>query len=86
MAGILPLWDRLRSNAAVQRALQGIHAAVVGILLAALYDPIWTSAVFTPFDFVLVLCLFSMLHVWKLPPWCVVISGAAGGLLPELLL
>ncbi|WP_110932981.1 chromate transporter [Paenibacillus bouchesdurhonensis] len=86
VAGILPLWDRLRSNAAVQRALQGIHAAVVGILLAALYDPIWTSAVFTPFDFVLVLCLFSMLHVWKLPPWCVVISGAAGGLLPELLL
>lgn len=86
VAGVLPLWDRLRSNAAVQRALQGIHAAVVGILLAALYDPIWTSAVFTPFDFVLVLCLFSMLHIWKLPPWCVVISGAAGGLLQELLL
>lgn len=86
VAGVLPLWDRLRSNLAVQRALKGIHAAVVGILLAALYDPIWTGAVFNAYDFVLVLCLFAMLQFWKLPPWCVVIAGAAGGMLLDIFL
>lgn len=86
VAGVLPLWDRLRSNLAVQRALKGIHAAVVGILLAALYDPIWTGAVFNAYDFVLVLCLFAMLQFWKLPPWCVVIAGAAGGMFLDIFL
>ncbi|WP_055108324.1 chromate efflux transporter [Paenibacillus ihumii] len=86
VAGALPLWDWLSRSAAMQRALQGIHAAVVGILLAALYDPIWTSAIFGPLDFVIALCLFAVLVFFRLPPWCIVIIGAAAGMLPEILL
>ncbi|GAA0134305.1 chromate transporter [Paenibacillus sp. YSY-4.3] len=85
VAGVLPLWDRLSSSIAMQRALQGIHAAVVGILLAALYDPIWIGTVSNATDFVIVLCLFAMLVIWKLPPWCAVIAGAAAGILTQML-
>ncbi|WHX51238.1 chromate efflux transporter [Paenibacillus woosongensis] len=84
VAGVLPLWDRLSRSITMQRALQGIHAAVVGILLAALYDPIWTGAVRGTADFVIVLCLFAMLVFWKLPPWSAVIAGAAAGMLAQL--
>lgn len=61
--------------------MTGINAAVVGILLAALYDPLWTSAIAGPADFALASILFLMLTLWKLPPWIVVIAGAAGGML-----
>ena len=54
---------------------------VVGSLLAALYDPIWTKAIHTPADFSLALAGFGLLNVWKLPAWAVVVVMAAGGML-----
>jgi chromate transporter len=77
--GVLPFWDRLRRVDAVRRALVGINAAVVGLLLAALYNPVWTSAIFSPADFGLALAAFTLLVFWKVPPWLVVILSAAGG-------
>jgi chromate transporter len=80
--GSLPWWGRLRRHVGAQAALRGISAAVVGILLAALYNPVWTSAVVRPRDFVLALCAFGLLIVWKLPPWIVVVAiGSAGALI-----
>lgn len=81
VVGALPFWHTLRQSAKVQGALIGINAAVVGILLAALYNPLWTTAILAPVDFVLATILFLMLVFWKLPPWVVVISGAIGGIL-----
>jgi chromate transporter len=77
--GTLPFWNSLRRSAKVQAALTGIQAAVVGILLAALYDPLWTTAIRAPIDFVLASVLYILLAFWKLPPWIVVAAGAAGG-------
>lgn len=65
--------------------LVGISAAVVGILLAALYDPLWTTAILTATDFALALLLFIMLVHWRLPPWIVVVAGTIGGALLEYL-
>jgi len=77
--GTLPFWNRLRRSPRVQGALIGINAAVVGILLAALYDPLWTTSILAPADFALASLLLVMLAYWKLPPWIVVAAGAAGG-------
>jgi chromate transporter len=77
--GILPFWNRLRSIEGFQAALRGINAAVVGILLAALYQPIWTSAIHAPVDFALSLLAFGLLVIWKVPPWVVVIVSALLG-------
>lgn len=77
--GVLPFWDRLRSVPAVRSALVGVGAAVVGILGAALYDPVWTSAIFEPLDVALALAAFGLLVAWKAPPWLVVLLAAAGG-------
>lgn len=77
--GTLPFWGDLRKNSKVQGALFGVNAAVVGILVAALYDPIWTSSILAPIDFALAALLFGMLVFWKLPPWMVVLAGAIGG-------
>ena len=77
--GVLPFWDRLRAVPSVSAALIGVGAAVVGILAAALYDPVWTSAVFEARDVALVLIAFGLLVVWKAPPWLVVVLAAAGG-------
>lgn len=82
--GTLPFWDALRRKKSIQGALTGINAAVVGILLAALYDPIWTSTVHRPADFALAAVLFGLLTFWKLPPWVAVIAGALGGMLISL--
>lgn len=79
--GTLPFWDALRRKPNVQGALVGVNAAVVGILLAALYDPIWTSTIQEPVDFALAAILFIMLIFWKTPPWVVVIAGAIGGMI-----
>ncbi|WP_407868232.1 chromate transporter [Paenibacillus sp. P36] len=81
VVGALPFWHTLRKSAKVQGALVGINAAVVGILLAALYNPLWITAILAPVDFVLAMILFVMLVFWKLPPWVVVIAGAVGGML-----
>jgi chromate transporter len=77
--GALPFWDLLRANTNFQSALSGINAAVVGLLLAALYKPVWTSAVHSPADFALGLIGFGLLMFWKWPPWIVVLSSAAAG-------
>lgn len=79
IVGALPFWSTLRKNAKVQGALIGINAAVVGILLAALYNPLWTTAILAPADFALASILFLMLVFWKAPPWVIVIAGAIGG-------
>ncbi|MFZ5556049.1 MAG: chromate efflux transporter [Pseudomonadota bacterium] len=77
--GALPFWDRLRRMRSIQSALMGVNAAVVGLLLAALYHPVWTSAIATPGDFALGLAAFALLAFWKVPPWLVVALTAAGG-------
>ncbi len=74
--GVLPFWDALRRRRAAQAALSGVNAAVVGLLLAALYTPVWTSAIHAPADFVLALAAFLLLAFWRVPPWAVVILGA----------
>lgn len=77
VAGALPLWNGLRRHPAMRSALMGINAAVVGLLLAAFYDPVWTVAIHTPRDFALALAALLLLQVWKVPPWAVVVGGAA---------
>ena len=79
--GMLPFWDALRSRQAAQAAMRGANAAVVGILGAALYSPVWTSAGLTPREVALALGGFLLLTVWKAPPWDVVALLAAGGAL-----
>jgi chromate transporter len=76
LIGVLPFWDALRRREAVQSALKGINAAVVGLLLAALYTPVWTSAILTPADFALGVAAFLLLVFWRAPPWLVVVLGA----------
>ncbi|CAA0088712.1 putative chromate transport protein [Zhongshania aliphaticivorans] len=82
IAGVLPYWEQLRHYRRTQSALWGVNAAVVGLLLAALYQPVWTSAIHGPQDFGLALTAFVALVFWKLPPWLVVLScGLAAWLL-----
>ncbi|MDR4947111.1 chromate transporter [Neobacillus cucumis] len=80
VAGALPFWNILRSRPGFQSALSGINASVVGILIAAFYNPVWTSAIKTPYDFCLAIIAFALLMIWKLPPWIVVIISALGGI------
>jgi chromate transporter len=75
LIGILPFWDGLRRRTDVQAALRGVNAAVVGLLLAALYTPVWTSAIYAPRDFGIGLVAFLALALWKVPPWLVVTRG-----------
>ncbi len=84
--GALPFWELLRRNLRTQAALRGINAAVVGLLLAALYNPVWTSTIHGPQDFGLALLAFVALMFWKLPSWLAVLGGGiAGGLLNFIL-
>ena len=78
--GALPLWNELREAAWAQSALSGINAAVVGLLLAALYDPVWTSAIFTSADFALALAAFLAL-ILRTPPVLVVLATAIAAML-----
>ena len=79
VAGTLPWWNALRRLEATRRAMPGINAAVVGLLLAALYDPVWTNGIRSAGDFVLAVAAFALLASWKAPPWLVVILGAGAG-------
>lgn len=81
ITGVLPFWGAIRSRPGAQAALRGVNAAVVGILLAALWRPVTTSAIDRPADVVLAGAAFMALAVWKVPPWLVVILTAAGGVL-----
>jgi chromate transporter len=75
----LPYWESLRQRVRVQQAMAGVNAAVVGILAAALYDPVWTSAIQSKADFGLALFAFALLVHAKLSPVLVVLLTAAGG-------
>ena len=77
----LPFWARLRDHSKAHAALRGVNAAVVGLMLAALYDPVFTSAVTSPTDVALVAAAYLALAVWKLPPWLVVLLAALIGAL-----
>jgi chromate transporter len=78
LIGVLPFWDGLRSQVTVQNGLKGVNAAVVGLLLAAFYNPVWTSGIQSPADFGIGLVAFLLLVFWRVPPWMVVILGALG--------
>lgn len=79
VVGALPFWDAFRTRPLAQAAMRGANAAVVGVLGAALYDPVWTSAILRPADFAVALGGFLLLTVWKLPPWMVVVALALAG-------
>ncbi|MCS1351075.1 chromate efflux transporter [Mechercharimyces sp. CAU 1602] len=79
IVGTLPIWEWVRKQSKFQSALHGVNAAVVGILLAALYDPVWIKAIQSGADFSLALLVFALLKIWKLPPWLVVVLAAIGG-------
>lgn len=79
LVGVLPYWDQFRAMARAQSIMQGANAAVVGILGAALYSPVFTSAIGDMRDFTLALVCFVLLMAWKAPPWAVVIVAALGG-------
>lgn len=82
LVGTLPFWDAVRARPLAQAGMRGANAAVVGILGAALYDPVWVSAIVRPVDLVLAVAGFVLLMVWKAPPWSVVVALAvAGGVL-----
>ncbi|MFJ4053792.1 chromate efflux transporter [Pseudomonas sp. NPDC089743] len=85
VVGVLPFWQKLRHSARSQAALGGVNASVVGLLLAALYHPVWTSAIATPSDFAFALTALVALMFWKMPPWLVVLGcGLFGWLLTAM--
>ena len=80
LIGMLPFWDAFRIRPGAQAAMRGINAAVVGLLGAALYNPVWTTSVRTPADFAIALLGFVLLVAWRAPPLLVVIVSALGGI------
>ncbi len=81
LLGVLPFWETLRSRPRAQAMMRGANAAVVGVLAAALYSPVFTSAVTGPAEFCLALVCFVLLIAWRTPPWVAVSVGAVGGVL-----
>jgi chromate transporter len=77
--GALPFWEDLRRRPSAQAALRGVNAAVVGLLLAALYNPVWTAGILSARDFALATGAFLLLFMWQTPPWLVVVLSALGG-------
>jgi chromate transporter len=77
--GAMPFWEELRRGAAAQAALSGVNAAVVGLLLAALYRPVWTTGITDAADFALASAAFLLLFMWQTPPWLVVMLSALAG-------
>ncbi|WP_339254076.1 chromate efflux transporter [Sporosarcina sp. FSL W8-0480] len=84
--GTLPFWSAIRSKKGIQAALKGVNAGVVGILLAALYNPVFTSAIYHPTDFAIALIAFGLLQYYKLSPWIVVLVTAILGALSHMIL
>jgi chromate transporter len=79
VVGVLPFWEALRRRRSVQQALAGINAAVVGVLAAALYSPVWTSAIRSKADVLLAIAAFGLLVFGRVSPVVVVIAAAAAG-------
>ncbi len=80
LVGVLPFWEAFRARTGARAAMAGANAAVVGILGAALYDPVFTNAVATPAQFTLTLACFVLLTAWKAPPWVAVLVAGLGGM------
>jgi chromate transporter len=74
MTAILPFWGTLRTQSFVQSALRGVNASVVGVLIAALYRPVWISTVHSSADFWIALAVFAAITRWQLVPWIIVIA------------
>ncbi|MDX3774870.1 chromate efflux transporter [Chromatiaceae bacterium AAb-1] len=79
LAAVLPFWQSIRLSPLAQSAMAGVGASVVGVLLAALYQPVWTDTIGNTQDFALALLAFVALMYWKLPPWLIVLAGALTG-------
>jgi len=86
LIGTLPFWDTFRKRAGAQAMMRGVNAAVVGLLGAALYNPVWTSSVRTAGDFGIALVGFVLLTVWRAPPLLVVIISAISGIVLQVLM
>ncbi len=74
--GPLHFWSWIRQRPVMRAVLKGVNAAVVGLLLAALYNPVWTGAIQAPADFAIAVIALLLLASWKVPPWLVVVLGA----------
>ena len=72
--GVLPYWEKIRNIPKIRQSMFGLNASVVGLLLAALYHPVWTSAIFTLKDFALALLGFFLLEIWKFQSWMIVLT------------
>jgi chromate transporter len=79
IVGALPFWQQLRARPDAQSILRGVNATVVGLLLAAFYDPVWTAGIASSADFALAAAAFLLLYLWRTPPWLVVILCALAG-------
>jgi len=79
VVGALPFWEDLRRLPMAQSALRGVNAAVVGLLLAALYHPVWMAGILNGKDYALAITAFLLLYLWQMSPWLVVLLSAAGG-------
>ena len=84
IVGVLPFWNQFRADPRGQAVMRGVNAAVVGVLAAALYDPLFTTGITSPATFGLALTCFVMLVAWRFPAWAIVIVGAGGGVLLAL--
>ena len=79
IVGVLPFWSMLRRQPLARAALRGVNASVVGLLIAALYRPVWTAGVLNAGDYAVAVAAFLLLFLWRSPPWLVVLSGALAG-------
>jgi len=86
VVGALPFWEALRRRPDAQAALRGVNAAVVGLLAAAFYNPVWTAGILNATDYALALAAFVLLFLWKAPPWLVVVLAALAGQAATLLI
>ncbi|WP_354044099.1 chromate efflux transporter [Devosia sp. UYZn731] len=86
LVGAIPFWNTLRRHPRAQAGLRGTNAAVVGILGAAFYRPVWTSAILSPIDFAIAVIGFVALVMWKAPPWLIVVAVTLTELASQMLL
>jgi chromate transporter len=85
MTAVLPFWEALRENDSIKAALRGINASVVGVLIAALFQPLWTSTIHSAMDFWIALVAFSLLSLVRVQPWIIVLGTAVGYMIIRLL-
>ena len=84
--GVLPFWDSLGKLQSIAKGLLGINAAVVGLLIAAFYNPLWINGILSINDFILAMLAFLLLVFWRIPPFLVVCFSALGGWLTQIII